>query len=124
MPGIINQRGDVFFALSGTTANATGAIFTNDTGQSFIPTTVVIKASLVLVPLAPPSLSVGTNSANFDNIMPQTVLTVNASGQVQTFVTANAAQVANGGTATVKVRVASTAGTFLCHVWLLGVLQE
>ena len=118
---IASQNGFVHRALSLTAATST--VIATPSGFTFLPTLILLRVVAVSGFVSAATLSVGTNAATYNNIVPATATTgLNTVDQTwPILVVPLAPAVASGTGIRVNVTVASVATTLTADVWVLGV---
>lgn len=115
-----NQDGFVSRALALTVATST-VVATPDV--RFLPTLVLFRVAVASGFVSAATLSVGTNAATYNNIIPGTALTgFNTADQLWGVLVPPLAVAVSAGTGIrVNVTVAAVATTLTSDVWILGV---
>lgn len=116
-------HGDIAFGVNGKTVGNTTILTVPVGGFRFVPISMIVVGSLLQLVGTPPVVSLGTNSATFDNIIPATLLTISAG--TNTFEpiqvpTGAVAVAANDEALVFRVSVAATGTNYIMHVAVLG----
>lgn len=121
---VFSTHGDIAFGINGKTIGDTTILTVPIGGPRFLPLKLIVFGSLLQFPITPPIVSLGTNSPNFDNIVPATLLSLAAAGsnafQLIDIPTGAVVVAANDEALVFRVSVAAIATNYIMHVGVLG----
>jgi hypothetical protein len=112
--------------IDGTVLNGTTKIFTTDASSGrFYPTSIVCECVSTSGFVVVPSVSIGTNSASYNNVLAITVLTGSGAanlyvGSTPTGIIAGGGSIPAGTDVVLKVTTAATATTFVIKAIIMG----
>lgn len=116
-------HGDIAFGVNGKTVGNTTILTVPTGGARFVPVTLIVVGSLLQLVGSTPTVSLGTNSATFDNIIPATALTITSgANKIEPIQVPTGAVVvaANDEALVFRVSVAATGTNYIMHVAVLG----
>lgn len=112
--------GDSVFPLDATSDESTAIIFTMPNNGAFKPILVQIWAVQVTGFTTSPSISVGTNANNYDDVMPVTQVVPTAGARVHNILLTNARVLDANDVLRARVATAAGATIFLLRITILG----